>query len=327
LNGARPMVATVSAIDAFTPLGKRHPSETQTWGRVGDSHGELRGTEKPRRKNGVSIDYLTLRKVVGCIGLLLPVGLLAGNSLVTSNLPDSMSAYYYPDVRNLFVGALCALGVFLISYAGFDDWDRWLTNVAGGGAILVAFLPTKPTVCATHARTCLAPAVRALSTEQSWVGNFHLAFAAITFVALGCMALRFAKTKPQAYKPATSESMGTVPGVLKRASNGLGLEKPQNDHRTAEKKERNIVYRTCGVAILVCIVLAAASNLLPEPIQSELPWFSIFEALAVIAFGISWLVKGETLLKDRPAGTAARQGRLVAAPAEPIPVLPNRSAG
>ena len=275
-----------------------------------------RGTEMPRHKNGLSIDYLTLRTVVGCIGLLLPVGLLAGNSLVTSDLPDSMSAYYYTDTRNLFVGALCALGVFLISYAGFDDWDRWLTNVAGGGAILVAFLPTKPAVCANRARTCLAPAVRALSDEQSWVGNFHLAFAAITFVALGCMALRFAKTKPQAYKPATSESPRTMPGVLRRTWNGLGLEKPQNDHRTAEKKKRNIVYRACAVTIFVCIVLAAASNLLPEPMQGELPWFFIFEALAVIAFGISWLVKGETLLKDRPAGTAARQGRLAAATAD-----------
>ncbi|HXW45882.1 MAG TPA: hypothetical protein VEL03_13900 [Streptosporangiaceae bacterium] len=278
-----------------------------------------RGTEKPRHQTGLSIDYLTLRKVVGCIGLLLPVGLLAGNSLVTSSLPDSMSAYYYTDVRNLFVGALCALGVFLVSYAGFDDWDRWLTNVAGGGAIMVAFLPTKPTVCADHARTCLAPAVRALSAEQSWVGNFHLAFAAITFVALGCMALRFAKTEPQAYQPATSDSMRTVPGVLKRAWDGLGLEKPkpQNDHRTPEKKKRNIVYRTCGVTILACIVLAAASNLLPQPIQSDLPWFFIFEALAVIAFGISWLVKGETLLRDRPAGTAADQGLLVAVSAKP----------
>jgi hypothetical protein len=258
---------------------------------------------KLRHKNELSINYLTLRKVVGSIGLLLPLGLLIGNVLVTSNLPDSMSAYYYTDMRNLFVGALCALGVFLVSYAGFDDWDRWLTNVAGGGAILVAFLPTKPTVCAKHSRVCLAPAVKALSAEQSWVGNFHLVFAAVTFVALGCMALRFAKTKPEAYQPAPSDSPQTEPGVLKRAWNGLGFEKPQHDDRSAEKKKRNVVYRVCGVAILIFIVLAAASNLFPQPIQSELPWFFIFEALAVIAFGISWLVKGETLLKDRPPPT------------------------
>src|SRR5215469_5887569 len=93
------------------------------------------GTGEPRHQNQLSINYLTLRKVVGGIGLLLPVGLLVGNTLVASNLPHSMSGYYYTDVRNLFVGALCALGVFLIGYAGFDDWDRWLTNVAGGGAI------------------------------------------------------------------------------------------------------------------------------------------------------------------------------------------------
>jgi hypothetical protein len=260
-------------------------------------------------KNMLSIDYLTLRKVVGCIGLLLPAGLLIGESVLASGLPDSMSAYYYTGMRNLFVGALCALGVFLISYAGFDDWDRWLTNVAGAGAILVAFLPTKPAVCARNARTCLPPSVRALSTEQGWVGDFHLLFAAVTFIALGCMALRFAKTSPRAYKPIDPDGPRTVAKVLTRAWNGLGLQKPEYDHRTAEKKKRNVVYRTCGVAILSCVVLAAGSNLLPQPIQSELPWFFIFEAIAVIAFGVSWLVKGATLLKDRPAGPAGNRPR------------------
>jgi hypothetical protein len=95
------------------------------------------GTGEPRHQNQLSINYLTLRKVLGWIGVLLPFGLLAGNALFASYLPDSMSGYYDTAVRDLFIGALCALGVFLIGYAGFDDWDRWLTNVAGGGAILV----------------------------------------------------------------------------------------------------------------------------------------------------------------------------------------------
>lgn len=252
---------------------------------------------KLRDEYQLGISYLVLRRVVGCIGLLLPLSLYAGNRAMTASLPGSMSAYYYTGMRNLFVGALCALGVFLIGYAGFDAWDRWLTNVAGGAAILVAFLPTKPAVCAKAAVVCSAPAVRALSPEQNWIGNAHLVFAAITFLALGCMALRFAMTTPDARKPSAA---APTPAVLRQVRNGLGFARPQQDNRTAEKKKRNVVYRICGVTIFLCVGLAGASGLFPRPIASDLPWLFIFEAVAVVAFGISWLVKGATFLKDRP---------------------------
>jgi hypothetical protein len=254
-------------------------------------------TRTLRDEYELGISYLTLRRIVGCIGILLPLSLYAGNRAMTASLPGSMSAYYYTGVRNLFVGALCALGVFLIGYAGFDAWDRWLTNIAGGAAILVAFLPTKPAVCGQHAAVCPAPAVRTLSAEQNWIGNSHLVFAAITFVALGCMALRFAKTTPAAYKPLANAAS---PKRLTRVWTGLGFARPQPDTRTAQKKKRNVVYRICGVTIFLCIALAAASGLFPRLFGSDLPWLFIFEAIAVIAFGISWLVKGATFIKDRP---------------------------
>jgi hypothetical protein len=44
------------------------------------------------------------------------------------------------------------------------------------------------------------------------------------------------------------------------------------------------------------VALAAASNLLPASVKAHWPWLFIFEALAVFAFGISWFVKGQTLL-------------------------------
>jgi hypothetical protein len=234
-------------------------------------------TLKDERELG--IDYLALRRVVGCIGLLLPLSLYLGNRIVSSNLPDSMSAYYYTAMRNLLVGALCALGVFLIGYAGYDKWDRWITNVAGGGAILVAFCPAKPDI-------------RPLSAGQNWAGDLHLGFAAITFIALGCMALRFAKA---------------------------GLD----GYRTPEKRQRDVIYRLCGFTIFICIALAVAFNLLSQPVRDDLPWLFILEAIAVIAFGISWLVKGATFVKDRPAGTAGQLSPPVGLLTAPGPTLPD----
>jgi hypothetical protein len=33
-------------------------------------------------------------------------------------------------MRNFFVGALCALGIFLVAYNGYDLADRMITNIA-----------------------------------------------------------------------------------------------------------------------------------------------------------------------------------------------------
>jgi len=38
-------------------------------------------------------------------------------------IQDSISSYYYTDMRDVLVGSLCAIGVFLWSYRGYDDPD------------------------------------------------------------------------------------------------------------------------------------------------------------------------------------------------------------
>ena len=199
---------------------------------------------QPRRSgNQLVISYMLLRQLVGWIGTQLPIVLIAGYALSTSaSRPGSMSGYYYTDMRNVFVGALCALGVFLVAYDDYHPVDRWVTNVAGFAAIGVAFCPTKP-------------AVPRLTASQQVTGDFHLFFAAVTFIALGVMALRFAE--------------GSGPGQL--------------------------VYRASGITILSCVALAAASNLLPSSVSAHWPLLFIFEAVAVFAFGISWFAKGRTL--------------------------------
>jgi len=252
-------------------------------------------TERKRDQNQLVINYLYLRKTVGWIGTLLPVVLIAGNALFfTTTLPDSMSSYYYTHMRNVFVGSLCALGVFLIAYAGYDDWDRWITNIAGFGTLGVAFCATKPTVCGAQARTCVAPAVRTLSTEQNVVGTIHLVFAAIAFIALGVMALRFAKLPP------SEELRPHGFGGWLRAALGLP-QRGQDDPRKPADKRDGAIFRTCGIGILLCVVLAILGNFLPQSFKNDVPVLFIFEALAVFAFGVSWFVKGQTL-----APTAAR---------------------
>ena len=233
--------------------------------------------QRSRDRNELIVSYLFLRQTVGWIGTLLPVVLLAGAAFTSAARPDSMSGYYYTDMRNTFVGTLCALGVFLVAYRGYDAVDEWITNVAGLAAIGVAFFPTKPAVCTTAAGACPASSVTRLSTSQQVVGDMHLGLAAITLIALGLMALRFAKHG----KP----------------GDGIGP-------RFAGE---NVIYRASGITILGCVLLAALSNLLPASVKAHWPWLFIFEAAAVFAFGVSWFVKGRTIQGIRARIQKARR--------------------
>jgi hypothetical protein len=62
-----------------------------------------------------------------------------------------------------------------------------------------------------------------------------------------------------------------------------------------------MVYKVCGYAMSVCILLIAFYIILPETIKSSLavcqPVYWL-EALAILAFGISWFTKGEAILRD-----------------------------
>ncbi|MFD9125034.1 DUF998 domain-containing protein [Kitasatospora sp. NPDC059571] len=122
-----------------------------------------------------------LRFGVGIIGFLLPIVLLVGNSITSARfvLLASMSASYYTHMRNIFVGSLCAIGVFLICYRHDRREDR-LSSLAGVFAILVALFPTLPP-------SSLAPHP---SDVQTTFGILHLCFAGGLFGVLAFFCLR-----------------------------------------------------------------------------------------------------------------------------------------
>src|SRR5207245_4583836 len=76
---------------------------------------QQRGTE-----DTLVLSYLELRKAVGIIGFALPFALAFGKILLQGRgIQSSISGYYYTDMRNVFVGSLCAIGVFLMSCRGY----------------------------------------------------------------------------------------------------------------------------------------------------------------------------------------------------------------
>ena len=89
--------------------------------------------------------YRFLRKAIGIIGIALPWVLMLGKwAIWGGGLLASISGYYYSDLRGVFVGSLCAVGVFLLSYRGYTGTGDWVSTFAGIAAIVVALFPTTP---------------------------------------------------------------------------------------------------------------------------------------------------------------------------------------
>jgi hypothetical protein len=96
----------------------------------------------------VSQDATTVRRLrlgVGVMGMALPLVITIGYALEVGKavLLHSISGAYYTDMRDIFVGSLCAIGVFLICYR-YARPDDLLSTLAGIAAITVALFPTTP---------------------------------------------------------------------------------------------------------------------------------------------------------------------------------------
>ncbi len=223
------------------------------------------GNQPTGLQDGLVLSYLGLRKAIGIIGLMLPFLLAIGNLFAQpllrdpkplAGLQDSISYYYYTDMGNIFVGSLCAIGIFLLSYRGYEKQDRIAGILACIFAVGVALFPTKPEVADP-------------TMVDKVLGGLHYGFAALLFLTLAYFSLKlFTKTDPT-----------KIP--------------------TQQKLKRNIVYRVAGYTIVACIVLILVFKLTlsDDALHRFKPTFFL-EALAVIAFGASWLVKGEAILKD-----------------------------
>jgi hypothetical protein len=86
-------------------------------------------------------------------------------------------------MRNVFVGIMCEIGVFLWSYKGYDWRDAVAGTITAVCAIGIALFPIAPDTGAT--------------ASQITIGDIHTAFAAVFFLTLAYFALvLFRKTSP-----------------------------------------------------------------------------------------------------------------------------------
>ncbi len=202
-----------------------------------------------------------MRRGIGIIGVALPIVLVIGTIILDGRLEvlDSISAYYYSVTRNIFVGSLWAIGIFLICYR-YEYLDDIVSTVAGVCAIGVSLFPTTPDKA---------------TAQQIVIGILHGLFAGIFFGTLALMAIfLFTRKNPDPDKVTDR----------KRLRNKIYLI-------------CGITIVVCLV-LLILIALVQNLFLSGKPLLQPLRPVLVLEWLATWAFGIAWFVKGETILKD-----------------------------
>jgi len=127
------------------------------------------------------ISFQHLRQAIGFLGVALPLVLAIGKLATQgAGLEPTISQYYHTDMRNYFVGSLCAIAVFLMSYRGYDRRDLLAGRLGFLFAIGVAFFPTTPQ-----------------GESLTLVGGLHLASAVSLFLTFAYMCwFLFTQTDP-----------------------------------------------------------------------------------------------------------------------------------
>jgi hypothetical protein len=246
-----------------------------------------------RKPSTLDVSYLNLRLCIGVLGVALPFILRIGSAIFPPD-PYSVSAYYYSAMRNILVASLCVLGTFLLTYQGYDKLDSRITNVCGAATIGVALFPTSNP-----------------GFKPTWVGNVHPVVAGIALAGQALMALQFTQSAP---RDGAARWLDDAKRML-RALIFRYARRVHDEH--GRKLIRNQIYSACTWLIIIGVVLTLVQNFWPDSVKAQTQWMFWFESLSIASFGVAWLVKGETLLKDTAAPAQAVPVEAIPAPAVP----------
>jgi hypothetical protein len=208
------------------------------------------------------VSYLTLRQMIGWVGFFMPIVVRAGAWYIEGiHTSESISAYYYTGMRDVFVSTLVLVGALVMCYRTPARLDNVMATICGIAAIGIGLFPMDPAWAAE-----LVQRFPDMASEKCYFGHgilgYHFAFVS-TFFALSFYLVFF---RFSAFTPASP---------------------------TRQKRLRNRIYKVCGIAMLAAFLCIGYLAIMHRGASIFWP-----ETAAVIAFAVAWLVKGQTILKD-----------------------------
>ncbi len=206
------------------------------------------------------VSYLSIRRAIGVVGLLLPILLGPFGWLAFRiSIQDNLSSYYHTPLRDVFVGAMCAIGVFLFCYRGYDWIESWTANLGCMSALGVALFPLDAN----------SDPLR----QNSIVGYIHTLSGAVFFMTLAFYSLY--------HFPSSAQEKHEVA--------------PHEAQRNTVYRASGIVILLSLVAMGTHLFLLP--NDMKESLNhfNFLFWM---EWVAVWSFAAAWLTKGRAILAD-----------------------------
>ncbi len=241
----------------------------------------------------VRVDQRKLAYIVGLIAFFLPIAMLVAVA-TGACFYDSMSHFYYSQFwGDILVGALIFIGTFLIVYRGENAAESAIATFAGFFAYGIAVFPTTERGCEIKKFSGRALADFELSNPDGYVSivtkigenpKFFELFPNVEWIHNGCAALLFLFLAYYAFNVFTRSNPQQRQSATTSPSSEIVF--------TARKAVRNWIYKVSGSLILLSMVAIACGTLFGGGEWKEANGTFWFEALALWAFGFSWMVKG-----------------------------------
>lgn len=219
------------------------------------------------------ISFRNLRRLLGVLGIGLPMLLAIGTWSRSEQILPSISDYFYTNYNIWFVGIILSITIFLWTYNGEDWKEKLICTLASICAFFVAYLPTsinsnenKIIPNKKYTYDDFDNFVKPTIPKPPEYGDYHLYAAASFFILLTILVLwRFIRTEKKRQTPS---------------------------------KGRILTYWICGIgmalSILSIFIFAIVfPNFFSDFDSWTIPLIFGAEAVALILFGIAWLTKGE----------------------------------
>lgn len=202
-----------------------------------------------------------IRNWAGFLGMILPWLCLFGAYMVNRFTPLGKS--FWSDlsisatyyITPVLTGVLTTASMVLMCYDGYDLQDNIITTLSGVFGICIVIFPCNCSIATAHTGLFQLPVK---------VSHVIHCISALTFFCL-------------------------------LAYNDMFLFTKHGENMSDKKKQRNIVYKVCGIGMVIAMIIM----LIPVSFPAKIWWV---EMIALTFFGFSWLTKGDAFpfLNDKP---------------------------